>query len=381
MQNQQKSGQIGPVAKRQGYVRWILVMAVLLAGASGLRYWHDQPLRADDKFDDHAIAAALEAKVAKLAPDERLPTLLKALQDPNFNVRAAVVGPLANLQTPQAIDAVEAAFQDSSSTVREAALEALPKMDRERGLKLELAALVDEDLWIRESAVIRLGATPHGSPADPRAIPTLLRALDDASPVVQTTAMAALRHISGKDWRSSTLDTPEARQAVSQRWKQWWAGDSRRSVLPAEYNVIASRPAIRTDPAPDFHLTDTAGHDLSLASERGKVVLLNFWGTWCPPCRKELPDLIRLDAAYRSKGLEIVGVALSEKNGVDGLRKSCAERSVTYRQALAVNAMLDAYGHIEEVPISVLIDAQGRIRIDQGIVGSLRFGRHDSKLV
>jgi len=362
MQTQYESGESGPVTKRRRYGVGILIALALMAGAVGLRRWHDQPLPPDGKDGDDAIAVALEARVEKLAPMERLQALLKALQDPNPNVRAAAIEPLSKIHAPSAVDSVEAAFQDSGSTVREAALEALPQMDKTRGLQLELAALVDADLWIRESVVSRLDAEAYRSPTDPRALPTLIRTLDDSSPVVQVTTMSILRHMTGNDWRCSSLAKPDVRQALVQRWKQWWAGDSRRATFPAAFNFIAPRPSVRTDPAPDFQLIDTDGKSVSLASERGKVILLNFWGTWCPPCQKEIPDLIRLDAAYRSKGLEIVGVALSEKNGVDGLRKSCAERGITYRQALAVNEMLDAYGHIEEVPISVLIDAQGRIR-------------------
>jgi peroxiredoxin len=360
MQTTQKSEQFGSGAKRLRYRLWMVVTAALIALFLGVR--HKQSRLAEDDQDDHAIASALERKVARLTPEARLPALLTALQDPNPHVRSASIGPLASLRTPGAVDAVEEAFRDSSFVVRDAALEALPQMDRERSLKLDLAALVDDDLWIRESAINHLNIRPRGLPVDKRAIPTLIRALEDSSPVVQTTAMGVLRRLTGNDWRCSSLDTSEARQIVVRRWKKWWAGDARRATIPAEFNAVGSRPSTRLDPAPDFHLKDINGQEVSLTGMRGKVLLLNFWGTWCPPCRKEIPDLIRLDAAYHGKGVEIVGVALAEQGGAESLRSFCAKQGITYRQTLAINRILDAYGHIEEAPVSVLIDARGNIR-------------------
>src|SRR5262249_27356219 len=126
-------------------------------------------------------------------------------------------------------------------------------------------------------------------------------------------------------------------------------------------DVPPIRPA-RSDPAPSFDLPDVEGRPVRLADQRGRLTLLNFWGTWCPPCQQEIPDLVRMDATYRAKGLDIVGIALSEKDGAAGLKRWCAAHGVTYRQALATHAVQEAFGDIHEVPVSVLIDAQGRIR-------------------
>jgi thiol-disulfide isomerase/thioredoxin len=246
------------------------------------------------------------------------------------------------MRSPQATDAVEAAFQDSASTVREAALEALPNMDRERGLRLELAAFDDDDLWIRESIASKVSADLHHTLFDRRSIPTLVRALDDSSPVVQTLSMSVLRRLTGKSWRVSSKAPDAERSAVILQWKQWWQAAEMTYHLPHEFDSIAARHSTRSDPAPDFHLTDTAGNPADLSSERGKIVLLNFWGTWCPPCKKETPDLIRLDADCRSKGVDIIGVALSEKGGLDLFRKTCAERGILFRQAMATDAILSS---------------------------------------
>jgi peroxiredoxin len=361
MQTNTGNGAKARTAKLTRGVRLSALVVALLIGAVALRIRHDRQ-RVAGNHDDHAIAAELTAKVERLSPIERLPTLLKALQDPDPNVRAAALEPLAKLHAPEAVDAAEAAFRDSASIVRQAALETLPQIDQERGLRLQLAAFVDDDLWIRESVASQFSADPRHTTADARALSTLIRALDDSSPVVQTLAMRILRRMTGNDWHSSSIAQPEARQAVALRWKQWWATAPQRAAVPPEFDAVASRPSTRSDPAPDFQLNDTDGRTVGLASEQGKIVLLNFWGTWCPPCKAEIPDLIRLDAAYRSKGVEIVGVALAEADGVKSLRRYCAEHGIAFRQTLATDEILDAYGHIHEVPVTVLIDAHGRIR-------------------
>ncbi len=362
MKTHSAEGTAAQPTKQRASLGLLLLILVVFAGAIGVRLLHGKQSRSMVQDDDGAEQFAMDAKVAQLAPAARLPMLLKALQDPDSNVRTAAIDPLVAMNTREATDAVESAFLDSASTVREAALEALPKMDKERGLRLQLAAFGDDDLWIREAVASHLASDSHHASLDNRVLPTLIHALDDSSPVVQTLAMTLLRHRTGKTWHVLSVASPEARQAVILQWKQWWSGAQKSAGIPAEFDSIPARHATRTDPAPDFHLTDTAGNSVTLSHERGKLVLLNFWGTWCPPCKKETPDLIRLDADYHSKGLEVVGVALSEKGGVEGLRQRCAERGIPFHQAIATEEILKAYGNIHEVPITVLIDAQGRIR-------------------
>jgi cytochrome c biogenesis protein CcmG/thiol:disulfide interchange protein DsbE len=362
MRTQAEGGTPVRATKQRGSLGLIFLLLAVFAGAFGVRLLHGQQSKPIDEDDDGAAQSALTAKVANLAPAQRLPALLKALQDSDPAVRTAAIDPLVSLHTPEAADAVESAFCDSASTVREAVLEGLPKMDRERGLRLDMAAFSDDDLWIRESVVSLLSSDPRHAFLDKRACPTLIHALEDPSPIVRTMSMTILRHMTGKNWRVVSSTTPEARLAVVQQWKQWWADTARSANVPEEFQTVAARPSTRMDPAPDFHLTDTTGKSVDLTSERGKVVLVNFWGTWCPPCKKETPDLIRLDADYHSKGLDVIGVALSEPNGVDGLRQRCTERGIVFRQATATDEILADYGHVNEVPVTVLIDAHGNIR-------------------
>jgi len=114
-------------------------------------------------------------------------------------------------------------------------------------------------------------------------------------------------------------------------------------------------------PAPDFNLKTLDGKSLQLSALKGKVVLLDFWATWCPPCREEIPHFKELYDQYRGKGLEIIGVALDdggEKDVAPFARKNQINYplSVTGAQELG-----QRYGGIRGIPTTFLIDKQGRI--------------------
>ncbi len=113
-------------------------------------------------------------------------------------------------------------------------------------------------------------------------------------------------------------------------------------------------------PAPDFQLTDLKGNPLVLSSLQGKVVLLDFWATWCPPCREEMPHFKELYAAYRGQGLEIVGVAL-DQGGEEVVRPFAQKNGVLYPIAIGNSRLTQAYGGIRGIPTTFLIDKKGRI--------------------
>jgi 5'-nucleotidase / UDP-sugar diphosphatase len=117
-----------------------------------------------------------------------------------------------------------------------------------------------------------------------------------------------------------------------------------------------SKPAEK--PLPDLKLPDLSGKGWSLHANRGRVVLMNFWATWCAPCRAETPMLVKLGEEYKSKGLEIVGVALDD-NGAGNIEKFVAEYKVDYPILLPVPD--SALSRIDPVPTTLLIDAEGRL--------------------
>jgi|TARA_Y100000588_G_C14221650_1_gene911256 Peroxiredoxin len=91
----------------------------------------------------------------------------------------------------------------------------------------------------------------------------------------------------------------------------------------------AQRPPVSI-PAPDFTLATTEGDLVSLSDLKGKVVLLNFWGTWCGPCRIELPDFVKLYDKYNKKGLEIVGITIRRGESIEDVAKFQEQWGLNY---------------------------------------------------
>jgi thiol-disulfide isomerase/thioredoxin len=113
------------------------------------------------------------------------------------------------------------------------------------------------------------------------------------------------------------------------------------------------------DAAPGFELKDLEGKPVSLEQARGKVVLLNFWATWCGPCRAEIPDLVDLQKRYAEK-LEIIALA-TEEDDADQVKRFALHSGINYRVAMASDDVVRAYGGIAALPTSFVIDAQGRV--------------------
>ena len=95
-------------------------------------------------------------------------------------------------------------------------------------------------------------------------------------------------------------------------------------------------------PAPEFSLKDLQGNALSLASYKGKVLILNFWATWCPPCRREIPDFIEAYKELKDKGLEILGVSVDELS-TDALREWTQKAGMNYPVAMATPEIIADY--------------------------------------
>jgi cytochrome c biogenesis protein CcmG, thiol:disulfide interchange protein DsbE len=115
------------------------------------------------------------------------------------------------------------------------------------------------------------------------------------------------------------------------------------------------------EPAPAFTLLTLEGDSISLESLRGQVVLVNFWASWCPPCRVEMPGFERVYRARRDDGFVIVGIA-TDRHAEDQIRAFIADHDITYPIALGTQQVVREYGGVSALPESFLVDRDGNVR-------------------
>jgi peroxiredoxin len=132
-------------------------------------------------------------------------------------------------------------------------------------------------------------------------------------------------------------------------------------ATPADQPAIraALQPAKARKPAPEFALQDSSGKTISLKNYRGKVVLLDFWATWCHGCKEEIPWFSEFARIYGAKGLTVVGISL-DGDGWKVVKPFIDTAKVPYPILLGNDATAKKYG-IENMPDTFLIDREGRI--------------------
>ncbi|MEG9436151.1 TlpA family protein disulfide reductase [Edaphobacter sp. HDX4] len=120
-------------------------------------------------------------------------------------------------------------------------------------------------------------------------------------------------------------------------------------------------PKMRGKKAPGFSLTDLEGKKVSLADYKGRPVMVNFWATWCGPCKVEMPWFEELRKQYAAQGFEILGLADDADAGKDAIAKVAQRSGVTYPILLTDGKVQDAYGGLDVLPMSFYIDRNGVI--------------------
>jgi peroxiredoxin len=155
-------------------------------------------------------------------------------------------------------------------------------------------------------------------------------------------------------------------------------GEPEQGPYPPNYVPAAQKSSAL---APDFTLPTVDGKQLKLSDYKGKVVIIDFWATWCPPCRKGIPDLIDLKKKYGARGFEVIGISLDTetKGQVPGFVKT---NSMNYPVVYGDQNVTRLYGGIEAIPTSFVIDKQGKIIATyQGLVPAVTLENHLKKLL
>ena len=112
--------------------------------------------------------------------------------------------------------------------------------------------------------------------------------------------------------------------------------------------------------APRFTLKDVNGRTVRLSDYQGKVVLINFWATWCPPCRAEMPDLVRLQRDHAEQGLQILGITYPPETKAR-VRRFARSLKVNYPIILGTREIKDRFSSEETLPLTVVINRDGKV--------------------
>ena len=134
-------------------------------------------------------------------------------------------------------------------------------------------------------------------------------------------------------------------------------------------------------PAPNFSLKDADDKVVNLADYRGKVVLVNFWATWCGPCEAEIPWFIEFEKKYKDQGFAVLGVSMDD-DGWKSVRPYITSHKINYRIMIGSEMVSQQFGEIEALPTSFVLDREGRIASNHvGLVDKVDYQNEIVKLL
>lgn len=276
---------------------------------------------------------------------------------------------------------------DPDLAVREQAFGALSRTAPPDFVALARRQLLDADPHARLLGLNQLRRLPAGA-----AIAAVFPLLDDPDLQVVSAAAGALRHWTGQDFGvrapghfpgagdAAEKEAAKRHEGV-RRWKAWHAANPDQ-VPPLAAFAASGAPQPLPGPPVEFVLSDVEGKPVSVAQFRGKIVLLNFWTTWCPSCVQEIPDLVALQQK-RPDDLVVIGISLDgapdghdhshgdgdeHDHGADPaktrikLQRFAREKGLTYLLLHDAKGELGARFLGHELPTNVLLDTEGRVR-------------------
>jgi peroxiredoxin len=131
-------------------------------------------------------------------------------------------------------------------------------------------------------------------------------------------------------------------------------------VLAFGLFALGSQTPLLADAAPAWELKDIKGNTVKLSDFKGKVVIVDFWATWCPPCRAEIPHFVKLQDKYAKQGLVIVGISVDE-GGAEVVSSFAKANKINYPIALGNQDVAEQYGATDGIPTTFVIDRKGNV--------------------
>lgn len=133
-----------------------------------------------------------------------------------------------------------------------------------------------------------------------------------------------------------------------------------RLILFAALTIVFAPAIICGQEAPQFAVKDINGRMVRLSDYHGKVVLINFWATWCPPCRAEMPDLVKLQREHGEEGLQIIGITYPPEKK-SRVQRFARKLKVNYPIILGTRGLKDRFSSDETLPLTVVINRDGKV--------------------